>query len=88
MANFVFRITLPPRPWPFSWGPWGTSEEKICREMDAGTIEIWQFDRKAKGMANEPMEITCNTGSASCTTTVECNARECKTRSLLRRTRL
>ena len=42
MANFMFRITLPPRPWPFSWGPWGTSEETICREMDAGKIEICQ----------------------------------------------
>ena len=86
MANFVFRITLPPRPWPFSWGPWGTSEETISREMDAGMIEIWQFDRKSKGMSSDPMEITCNTGKASCTTTVECDARECKTRSLLRRT--
>ena len=85
MANFVFRITLPPRPWPFSWGPWGTSEETICREMEAGTIEIWQRDRKGheNGMVDDPMEITCQSGRSSCTTTVECNKR-----SLLRRTRL
>ena len=84
MSNFVIRVTLLPCPWPFRWGPWGTSEREICREMDAGTIAIWQRDKKGKGgMAADPVLITCNTGKASCTTTIECDAR-----SLLRRTRL
>ena len=84
MANFVIRVTLPPRPWPFRWGPWGTSEETISRDMDDGKIIIWQADRKGQdGMADEPMLITCSTSKMGCTTKVECNAR-----SLLRRTRL
>ena len=84
MANFMFRITLPPRPWPFSWGPWGTSREFVSFEMNDGQVLIWQRDRKGEdGMAADPMEITCKTGKSSCTIKVENG-----TRSLVRRTRL
>ena len=82
MSNFMIRVTLPPRPWPFSWGPWGTSEETICREMDAGTVEIWQRDQKGcAGMVDEPMVITCHNDKRKCRTTVEYY-----NRSLTRRT--
>lgn len=85
MANFSFRVILPPRPWPFRWGPWGTSGEEICREMDAGTIEIWQRDKKGKdGMVDEPTMVTCSLPyKSSCTMTIEWGAQ-----AVQRRTRL
>ena len=84
MANFVFRIVLEPHPWPFSWGPWGRSNETICREMDDGTIAIWQRDKKGKdGMVDEPMLVVFSTYKSSCETTIDFNSR-----TLQRKTRL
>ena len=89
MANFAFRIVLEPHPWPFSWGPWGRSREVICREMDDGTIMIWQRDGKGEdGMVDKPMAVECSTGRSTCTTAIMSPAKGWQARKLLRRTRL
>ena len=89
MANFVFRIILEPHPWPFSWGPWGRSREKISREMDDGTITIWQRDGEGgDGMVDEPMVVTFSTGRTTCMTAIGKPTKNWDAQRLQRRTRL
>ena len=72
MTSFVIRLSLEPHPWPFSWGPFGLSREKLCRVTNAGIIEIWQRDRKGEdGMVDEPLVVDCRTDRSTCTTTIE-----------------
>ena len=87
MANFMIRIFLEPHPWPFCWGPFGLREE-ICREMNDGTIQIWQRDRKGEaGMVDEPLVVDCRTDRSTCTTTIE-PKKNWNAQKLQRRTRL
>ena len=86
MSNFAILVTLPPRPWPFRWGPWGRSQRFNYHVADAATITIWQRGQSGRdGRCDEhrAMVISCDTGKASCTTKIELG-----NRSLRHRTRL
>jgi hypothetical protein len=71
MSNFVVRLVMSPRPWPFRWGPWGRSSRDVTFEMDDGQVLIWQRSRKGLDiMVDVPMAVDCITQPSACTTMV------------------
>jgi hypothetical protein len=67
---FFIQITTPPKPWPFSWGPFGRKiKNRLLKTVDA-YVQI--FQREGAGVTSKPILIDCSSDSrgASCTTTV------------------
>lgn len=68
MTNFIVRVWRRPRPWPFSWGPFGR-EEISEFQLDEGRIAILQ--REGQGMNLNPVVVECYSSKDECTVTMD-----------------
>lgn len=53
MTNFIVRVCISPRPWPFRWGPFGKNATRDFL-IDEGKILILE-DLESRGFACEIM---------------------------------
>jgi hypothetical protein len=55
---FFIQITTPPRPWPFSWGPFGRGGRR--RLLKATSADVQIFQREGAGVTAHPLYVKCS----------------------------
>lgn len=68
MNNFFVSVWRRPRPWPFSWGPFGRGEFQVFL-LDECKITITQ--REGQDMNPNPVVVECYSSKNECTVTMD-----------------